>query len=245
MIDQKLSALTSGPVFGRADDTPCGWAVSTAQVPYPEAVQAMEARAAAIAAGEAGELVWLLEHPPLYTAGVSGRDSDLLEPDRFPVFRSGRGGQYTYHGPGQRVAYVMLDLSARRKDLRAFVAALETWLIRALRRLGVDGVVREGRVGVWVEQRSPGVPIREAKIAAIGVKVRRWVSFHGVALNVEPDLSHFSGIIPCGQTEHGVTSLAELGLTCSLDDGDEALRQAFREVFGEVEAAQPPLGGAP
>jgi lipoyl(octanoyl) transferase len=143
-------------------------------------------------------------------------------PDRFPVFESGRGGQYTYHGPGQRVAYVMLDLSARQKDIRAYVQALEAWILAALARFAVDGVVREGRVGVWIERHSPGVPAREDKIAAIGVKVRRWVSFHGISLNVEPDLSHFSGIVPCGQTAHGVTSLADLGLTCSLEDADDA-----------------------
>ncbi|MCA6252346.1 MAG: lipoyl(octanoyl) transferase LipB, partial [Phenylobacterium sp.] len=173
------------------------------------------------------------------------RDADLLDPDRFPVFRTSRGGQFTYHGPGQRVAYVMLDLSARRQDIRAFVAALEAWILAALSRLAVDGAVREGRVGVWVERRSPGAPPREDKIAAIGVKVRRWVSFHGISLNVEPDLSHFSGIVPCGQTEHGVTSLADLGLTCSMEDADEALRAAFREVFGEIEPAQPPAVGGP
>lgn len=240
MIDRTLNPPDAQPVFGRADAAPCGWAVSAGRVDYPVAVAAMEARAEAIARGEAGELVWLLEHPPLYTAGVSARDADLLDPDRFPVHRTGRGGQFTYHGPGQRVAYVMLDLSARRKDVRAFVAALEAWIIAALGRLAVDGVVREGRVGVWVERRSPGAAAREDKIAAIGVKVRRWVSFHGIALNVEPDLAHFSGIVPCGQTEHGVTSLADLGLTASMDDADEALRQAFREIFGEVVPADPP-----
>ena len=240
MIDRTLNPPDAQPVFGRADAAPCGWAVSAGRVDYPVAVAAMEARAEAIARGEAGELVWLLEHPPLYTAGVSARDADLLDPDRFPVHRTGRGGQFTYHGPGQRVAYVMLDLSARRKDVRAFVAALEAWIIAALGRLAVDGVVREGRVGVWVERRSPGAAPREDKIAAIGVKVRRWVSFHGIALNVEPDLAHFSGIVPCGQTEHGVTSLADLGMTASMDDADEALRQAFREIFGEVVPADPP-----
>lgn len=240
MIDRTLNPPDAQPVFGRADAAPCGWAVSAGRVDYPAAVAAMEARAEAIARGEAGELVWLLEHPPLYTAGVSARDADLLDPDRFPVHRTGRGGQFTYHGPGQRVAYVMLDLAARRKDVRAFVAALEAWIIAALGRLAVDGVVREGRVGVWVERRSPGAAPREDKIAAIGVKVRRWVSFHGIALNVEPDLAHFSGIVPCGQTEHGVTSLADLGMTASMDDADEALRQAFREIFGEVVPADPP-----
>lgn len=245
MIDRTLNPDGAAPVFGRADGAPCGWAVSPGRVDYAAAEAAMEARAGAIARGEAGELVWLLEHPPLYTAGVSARDADLLDPDRFPVFRTGRGGQFTYHGPGQRVAYVMLDLSARRKDIRAFVAALEAWILAALSRLAVEGAVREGRVGVWVERRSSGAPVREDKIAAIGVKVRRWVSFHGISLNVEPDLSHFSGIVPCGQTLHGVTSLADLGLTCTMDDADEALRASFREVFGEIEPAQPPAGGGP
>jgi lipoyl(octanoyl) transferase len=210
-------------------------------VDYPDAVAAMEARAAAIAEGQAGELVWLLEHPPLYTAGVSAKPADLIEPDRFPVFQSGRGGQFTYHGPGQRVAYVMLDLTRRQRDVRAFVAALEAWVIAALSRFNVEGQIREGRVGVWVERGVPGVPPREDKIAAIGVKLRRWVSFHGVALNVEPDLTHFSGIVPCGVTEHGVTSLVDLGLPVTLDEADAALKAAFREIFGEVEDAPPPL----
>jgi lipoyl(octanoyl) transferase len=210
-------------------------------VDYPAAVAAMETRAAAIAEGRAGELVWLLEHPPLYTAGVSAKPDDLLEPNRFPVFQSGRGGQFTYHGPGQRVAYVMLDLNARRRDIRAFVAALEAWLIGALDAFNVKGEVREGRVGVWVERRQPGVLTREDKIAAVGVKLRRWVSFHGIALNVEPDLSHFGGIVPCGVTEHGVTSLVDLGLPATLDEADAALKASFRQVFGEVVETQPPL----
>ena len=200
----------------------------------------MEARAAAIAEGRAGELVWLLEHPPLYTAGVSARPGDLLEPERFPVFQSGRGGQFTYHGPGQRVAYVMLDLTRRRRDVRAFVAALEAWVIGALARFNVEGQIREGRVGVWVERRSPGAPPQEDKIAAIGVKLRRWVSFHGVSLNVEPDLSHFGGIVPCGVTEHGVTSLVDLGLPVTMDEADAALRASFEDVFGPVAQAEPP-----
>ncbi len=197
----------------------------------------MEARAGAIAEGQAGELVWLLEHPPLYTAGVSSKPADLLDPGRFPVFRSGRGGQFTYHGPGQRVAYVMLDLSARGRDVRAFVQALQSWIIDALDRLGVDGEVREGRVGVWVE-RGLG---REDKVAAIGVKLRRWVSFHGVSLNVDPDLSHFGGIVPCGVTAHGVTSLADLGRTAGMADADSALKAAFVEIFGPVADAPPPI----
>ncbi len=200
----------------------------------------MEARAAAIADGSAGELIWLLEHPPLYTAGVSAKTSDLLEPERFPVFESARGGQFTYHGPGQRVAYVMLDLTQRGRDVRAFVAALEAWIIDALGAFNVVGEMREGRVGVWVERKGPGWS-REDKIAAIGVKLRRWVSFHGISLNVEPDLSHFSGIVPCGQTEHGVTSLVDLGLPVTLDEADEALKASFRKVFGAVEDAEAPI----
>jgi len=200
----------------------------------------MEARAAAIADGTAGELVWLLEHPPLYTAGVSSKPADLIAPNRFPVFESGRGGQFTYHGPGQRVAYVMLDLTKRGRDVRAFVAALETWIIEALAAFNVTGEMREGRVGVWVERKGPGWS-REDKIAAIGVKLRRWVSFHGISLNVEPDLEHFSGIVPCGQTEHGVTSLVDLGLPVTLDEADEALRAAFTRVFGPVQVEAAPI----
>jgi lipoyl(octanoyl) transferase len=240
MLDRVLNS-EAAPQFGRADGAAAGWAVSPGLVPYEAAVAAMEARAAAIADGRAGELVWLLEHPPLYTAGVSARPSDLLEPERFPVFQSGRGGQFTYHGPGQRVAYVMLDLTQRGRDVRAFVAALEAWLIGALARFNVAGEIREGRVGVWVAHRAPGVPPRDDKIAAIGVKLRRWVSFHGVALNVEPDLAHFSGIVPCGQTEHGVTSLVDLGLPVTLDEADAALLASFREVFGAAEPATAPI----
>jgi lipoyl(octanoyl) transferase len=241
MLDHLLNPDARAHALGRADGAPAGWAVSRGYVEYPAAVAAMEARAAAIAEGQAGELVWLLEHPPLYTAGVSAKAQDLLDPQRFPVFRSGRGGQFTYHGPGQRVAYVMLDLKARRQDVHAFVAALEAWIVGALARFNVDGRVRDGRVGVWVERKAPGAPLREDKIAAIGVKLRRWVSFHGIALNIEPDLSHFSGIVPCGQTEHGVTSLLDLGLPVTLDDADEALRASFVEVFGPVVAAGAPV----
>ena len=232
MLDHALNPTATAPLFGREDGEAAGWAVSRALVDYPAAVAAMEARAAAIADGRAGELVWLLEHPPLYTAGVSARTTDLLQPDRFPVFESGRGGQFTYHGPGQRVAYVMLDLTRRRRDVRAFVAALEAWVIGALERFNVRGEIREGRVGVWVERRTPGEPPVEEKIAAIGVKVRRWVSFHGVALNVEPDLSHFAGIVPCGISEHGVTSIVALGHLVTMEDVDAALIASFAEVFG-------------
>jgi lipoyl(octanoyl) transferase len=240
MLDRTLNPDVKPPAFARVDGVPAGWAVSRAPVAYDVAVAAMEARAAAIAEGRAGELVWLLEHPPLYTAGISAKPADLLDPHRFPVFETARGGQYTYHGPGQRVAYVMLDLTRRTRDVRAFVAALEAWVIGALDRFNVEGAIREGRVGVWVERRTPGLPVREDKIAAIGVKLRRWVSFHGISLNVEPDLSHFSGIVPCGQTEHGVTSLVDLGLPVTLDEADEALRASFRQVFGEVAPADAP-----
>src|SRR5687768_3601469 len=240
MLDRTLNAATL-PRFGRADGEPAGWAVSRGLIAYPDAVAAMEARAAAIAEGRAGELVWLLEHPPLYTAGVSAKPGDLLQADRFPVFETGRGGQFTYHGPGQRVAYVMLDLGKRHRDVRAFVGALEAWIIAALAAFNAKGEVREGRVGVWVERRQPGLPPREDKIAAIGVKLRRWVSFHGVSLNVEPDLEHFSGIVPCGQTEHGVTSLVDLGLPVTMDEADAALRTAFTRVFGPVEDAEAPV----
>ena len=240
MLESPLSARAEAP-FGRTDEVPTGWAASRGLVDYPAAVAAMEARAAAIAEGRAGELVWLLEHPPLYTGGVSAKPGDLLDAGRFPVFASGRGGQYTYHGPGQRVAYVMLDLTRRQRDVRAFVAALEAWVIGALGRFNVTGDVRPGRVGVWVERRTPGFAPTEDKIAAIGVKLRRWVSFHGISLNVEPDLSHFDGIVPCGVTEHGVTSLIDLGLPVTLDEADAALRASFVEVFGAVEDAEPPL----
>jgi lipoyl(octanoyl) transferase len=233
-------APPSAPLFGRTDGAAAGWAVSPAPVPYPQAVAAMEARAAAIAAGEAAELVWLLEHPPLYTAGVTARPEDLLEPDRFPVYATGRGGQHTYHGPGQRVAYVMLDLAARRKDVRAFVQALEAAVIGALDRFNVKGELREGRVGVWVERPRPGLPPREDKIAAVGVKIRKWVSFHGISLNVEPDLSHFAGIVPCGITAHGVTSLVDLGLPVTMDEADAALKASFAAVFGPLVPAPPP-----
>lgn len=223
-----------------AEPAPIGWAVSPGQVDYPEAVRAMEARAAAIAAGESGELVWLLEHPPLYTAGLSAREEDLLDPGRFPVHRTERGGQFTYHGPGQRVAYVMLDLRRRGRDVRRFVGDLERWLIAALAQFNVEGVIREGRVGVWVERRGPGWA-REDKIAAIGVRVRRWVSYHGVALNVEPDLGHFAGIVPCGIRAHGVTSLVDLGLPVTMAEADHALRAAFHEVFGPTVTTAAPV----
>lgn len=238
MLDDALNI--SAPPFARDDRAPAGWAVTRGYVPYPEAVAFMERRVAGIAEGAAGELVWLLEHPPLYTAGVTAKAADLLTPDRFPVHRTDRGGQFTYHGPGQRVAYLMLDLKARKRDVRGFVEAMERWIIDALAEFNVEGQIREGRVGVWVERKAPGFPTREDKIAAIGVKLRRWVSFHGIALNVEPDLSHFGGIVPCGITEHGVTSLVDLGLPVGLDEADEALKASFRRVFGDVVEAEAP-----
>ena len=218
------------------------WAISPGLVEYEPAVAAMEARAAAIAAGEASELVWLLEHPPLYTAGVSAKAGDLLAPDRFPVFQTGRGGQFTYHGPGQRVAYIMLDLRERGRDVTRFVADLERWIIGALDTFNVKGEVREGRVGVWVDRKSPGFA-REDKIAAIGVRLRKWVSFHGIALNVEPDLDHFSGITPCGISapQFGVTSLVDLGLPVTMANADAALRTSFERVFGATQIAPSPL----
>jgi lipoyl(octanoyl) transferase len=240
MLDRALNPEAESRTLRRSDGVAAGWAISRAPVDYEVAVAAMEARAAAIAEGTADELVWLLEHPPLYTAGVSAKPGDLIDPGRFPVHQSGRGGQFTYHGPGQRVAYVMLDLSKRQKDVRAFVAALEAWVIGALDRFNVTGEVRPGRVGVWVERRMPGLPAREDKIAAIGVKLRRWVSFHGISLNVEPDLSHFSGIVPCGVTEYGVTSLVDLGLPVTMDEADAALKLSFREIFGDVADAPAP-----
>jgi lipoate-protein ligase B len=207
---------------------PPEWAVRESYLPYPEAVDFMEARAAAIAEGRKPDLVWLVEHPPIYTAGTSAKESDLIDA-RFPVFHTGRGGQFTYHGPGQRVGYVMLNLKPRGGDVRKFVHDLEEWLIRTLAQFNVKGERREGRVGIWVARGA-----REDKIAALGVRVRRWVTFHGVALNVEPDLTHFGGIVPCGIREHGVTSLADLGITVSMADVDVAMRIAFEEVFGPV-----------
>ncbi len=224
------------------------WRVEPGLIPYEYAVAFMEARAEAIRAGTAGELVWLVEHPPLYTAGTSAKIRDLVEPGRFPVFASGRGGEYTYHGPGQRVAYVMLDLKRRREDVRAFVAALEDWIIATLAAFNVKGERREDRVGVWVVRpdrpaMQDGSPA-EDKIAAIGIRLRRWVSFHGIAINVEPDLSHFSGIVPCGVADRGVTSLVDLGLPVTMSNLDLMLMDAFREVFGPVRndpaKAEPP-----
>jgi len=209
---------------------PVTWLSSARPVPYPEAVAFMENRAAAIREGRETQAIWLLEHPPLYTAGTSAKPGDLLMPDRFPVYASGRGGQYTYHGPGQRVVYVMLDIKTFGSDVRAFVHALEVWGIAALARMGVTAEPRADRVGLWVA-RGRG---REDKIAAIGVRVRRWVTFHGMAINLAPDLSHFSGIVPCGIADHGVTSLADLGIEAAMPDLDAALIATFAEVFGPL-----------
>ena len=216
------------------------WIVTPGLVPYDEAVAFMEARVAAISEGRADEAIWLLEHPPLYTAGTSAKPADLTDPDRFPVFQTGRGGQYTYHGPGQRVVYVMLDVGKRGRDVRCFVRQMEDWVIAALAEFNVTGEIRPGRVGVWVVRpdRPPapdGSPA-EDKIAAIGVKLRKWVSFHGISINVEPDLSHFTGIVPCGIRDHGVTSLVDLGLPVTMADLDVALRATFERVFAQAAA---------
>ncbi len=217
------------------------WAVSVGPVGYLAAVRAMETRAEAIAAGRAPELVWLLEHPPLYTAGTSAKDAELIDPDRFPVHRTGRGGRFTYHGPGQRVVYLMLDVRRRAGDVRAFVAALERWIIAALAELGVTGETRAGRVGIWVRRPEKGTGA-EDKIAAVGLRLRKWVSLHGISLNVHPDLSHFDGIVPCGVAGHGVTSLAELGAPSSMEVVDNALRAQFERCFAQTRSAREPLG---
>ncbi len=238
-IEAKMFPLPGSP--------PVRWRISDGLVPYEEALATMEAEVAAIADGRADELVWLLEHPPLYTAGTSADPADLKEPDRFPVHATGRGGEYTYHGPGQRVGYVMLDLKRRRQDVRAYVAALEEVIIRTLEQMNVRGERREDRVGVWV--RRPERPrladgsMAEDKVAALGIRLRRWVSFHGFSLNVDPDLSHFGGIVPCGITAYGVTSLVDLGLPVMMPDVDIRLRAAFEEVFGPtVSETSLPLG---
>jgi len=224
-------------MFPREGSRPVRWRIADSLVPYEEAVENMEREVASIADG-GDELVWLVEHPPLYTAGTSADTKDLVQPDRFPVFATGRGGEYTYHGPGQRVAYVMLDLKRRRQDVRAFVAALEEVIIRTLDSMNVRGERREDRVGVWVRRPDkPPLPdgtMAEDKIAALGIRLRKWVTFHGLSLNVEPDLEHFSGIVPCGISAHGVTSLVDLGLPVMMHDVDIRLRQAFETVFGET-----------
>lgn len=212
------------------------WLISSAPVAYDLAVREMEARAKAIADGTAGEAIWLLEHPPLYTAGTRAQPEDLTDPDRFPVFQTRRGGQYTYHGPGQRVVYVLLDVGARGRDVRAFVHALEAWILAALSEFGLSGVLHNDRVGVWIPRPEkpplPGGTVREDKIAALGIKMRRWVSYHGLSINVDPDLSHFDGIVPCGIADHGVTSLVDLGLPVVLEDVDVALRKHLPVILG-------------
>jgi len=214
---------------------PIEWQISKIPVEYEAAVEAMEQRVAAIRDGTAAEIVWLLEHPPLYTAGTSAREEDLLDPQRLPVHRTGRGGRYTYHGPGQRIAYVMLDLSRRGRDVRCHVHRLEEWMIRTLARFDVRGERRDGRIGIWVAGRGGA----EAKIAAIGVRVRRWVTYHGVALNLDPELDHYRGIVPCGIAEHGVTSLAALGVGATMEEVDTVLRGTFAEVFAAESLCAP------
>jgi lipoyl(octanoyl) transferase len=236
-----IEALTSAPgsekkiedTLFRADGRPAEWLIAPEPIDYPTALATMRARAAAIAEGTAGELVWLVEHPPLYTAGTSARTEDLLEPRRFPVYEAGRGGQYTYHGPGQRVVYTMLDLRERRRDIRALVRALEGWIIDTLASFNVIGERRDGRVGVWVRRPDKG-PQREDKIAALGVRVSRWVSFHGISLNVSPDLTHYGGIVPCGIADQEITSLEDLGHIIAMEEVDAALRGAFERRFGET-----------
>lgn len=232
-------AELAGSFFPSAGSPPVEWAISDEPVAYEVALEEMERRVAGIADGTMAERVWLLEHPALYTAGTSAKDQDLIAPDRFPVHKTGRGGQFTYHGPGQRVAYVMLDLKRRRADVRAFVAAMEDWVIGTLWEHHVRGERREDRVGVWVPRPDKGAT-REDKIAAIGIRMRKWVSFHGLSLNVDPNLEHFSGIVPCGVTEHGVTSLVDLGLPVTLADVDIVLRRCFEERFGPT-VSVPPL----
>ncbi|RDE09900.1 lipoyl(octanoyl) transferase LipB [Pelagibacterium lacus] len=229
-------SCASAPKLLRADARPARWFISEGLVGYPEALETMTARARAIAEGAADEAVWLVEHPPLYTAGTSARAGDLLAPDRFPVFAAGRGGQYTYHGPGQRVVYVMLDLRERGRDIRCLVSGLENWVIDTLAAFNITGEKRDGRIGVWVRRPEKG-PLIEDKIAAIGVRVSRWVSFHGISLNIAPDLDHYSGIVPCGISQHGVTSLEDLGHIVSMSEVDSVLKATFERHFGCVRLA--------
>ncbi|SDG79307.1 lipoyl(octanoyl) transferase [Pelagibacterium luteolum] len=241
MVSEALSAdgsqsCASARKLVRADEKPANWFISEQLVSYPDALETMRTRARAIADGEAGEAIWLVEHPPLYTAGTSARAEDLLAPDRFPVFEAGRGGQFTYHGPGQRVVYVMLDLRERGRDVRCLVSGLENWVIDTLAAFNIKGEKRDGRIGVWVKRPDKG-PLVEDKIAAIGVRVSRWASFHGISLNISPDLGHYSGIVPCGITQHGVTSFEDLGQLVSMPEVDSALQSQFERHFGPVRLA--------
>lgn len=214
---------------------PPEWRISQNPIAYDQAITAMEARIGQIHESKASELIWLLEHPPLYTAGANADPADLIDPDRFPVHQTGRGGQYTYHGPGQRIAYVMLDLKERSRDIRKFVYDLEEWIIRTLGLFDITGERRDGRIGIWVPRPEKGAG-QEDKIAAIGIRVRRWVSFHGLAININPDLGHYSGIIPCGVPDHGVTSFADLGVSATMDEVDQALKQTFNQLFNTENA---------
>ncbi len=238
-MNVRISPPPEFTFFAAAGHPPVEWRVFEGMQPYAQTLAAMEAHAEAVSQGLAPEAIWLLEHPPLYTAGTSANPSDLVEPNRLPVHQTGRGGQYTYHGPGQRVAYVILDLKRRRQDVRAFVCALEAWIINTLAEFNVKGERRADRVGVWVTRPEktllPNGTIAEDKIAAVGIRLRKWVSFHGIALNVEPDLAHFSGIVPCGIQGYGVTSLVDLGLPVTMIDLDIALKRAFVPVFGELQ----------
>lgn len=231
-----IDACSSAPKLRRADGMAASWVIADSQVQYPDALATMQERARAIAAGQASEAIWLVEHPPLYTAGTSARSEDLLVPDRFPVFEAGRGGQFTYHGPGQRVAYVMLDLRERGRDIRCLVSGLENWVIDTLEAFNIKGEKRDGRIGVWVKRPDKG-PFVEDKIAAIGVRVSRWVSFHGISLNVSPDLDHYSGIVPCGISQHGVTSFEDLGQIVSMTEVDSVLKSRFETHFGPATLA--------
>lgn len=235
MVSEALmtNACRSADKLLRPDNRPAEWIISEGLMPYQAALDTMRDRAAAIASGNAGEAIWLVEHPPLYTAGTSARDSDLLTPGRFPIHNAGRGGQYTYHGPGQRVAYVMLDLRERGRDVRCLVSGLENWVIDTLAAFNIKGERREGRVGVWVRRPERG-PLVEDKIAAIGVRVSKWVTFHGISLNVSPDLEHYSGIVPCGISDHGVTSLEDLGHIVAMEEVDSVMKSAFERHFGPV-----------
>lgn len=238
MVSEALIKTTSDDSVSakkllRPDEKPARWFISDTPVPYDQALETMRTRAAAIAQNAGSEAIWLLEHPPLYTAGTSARVGDLLIPDRFPVYDAGRGGQYTYHGPGQRIAYVMLDLRERGKDIRCLVSGLENWVIDTLGAFNIKGEKREGRIGVWVKRPEKG-PFAEEKIAAIGVRVSKWVSFHGISLNVSPDLSHYDGIVPCGISDHGVTSFEDLGHLVSMEEVDSVLKITFERHFGST-----------